>query len=554
MSSFILPTGKPRNTDKSYNMKSTLKEINLFYVLIGVCSSFAWFFILWRTAYQWPAMDMFPFFERQADPTYLLNDFYTNAISTAPNPRYIFGYLIIGLSNAFNVDYYIPFYAIRVLLVLLLPALYYAVMYVYSKKYIQFENGSIHQLLILFFVFIVMYPRVSNFFSIAWWSPFSAEAQPQTLALLLGLIAILFKESAKLYVKLLSVLLFACATLIHPSIGLFVFGLMLILNFDVLTSNLKYYGGVLVIGILFPIVIITVFFGPQSPVDTKTFIDIYVIQNHPAHYHVADFGSFTSLSWKFSYTAMLLLLAIPAYFFYRKGNTKALILSGLFLITTIVVVICQYIFIDLVPIKFIASVGPVRFTMFTYWQIAILWVILLSELAIPLRLMKPVKVKPVIACLGIAILWVVGLIYIDSPKQAALEKDKDFYAFLNTTNQNSVFAAYFGNYTTDIPNVGRRAIFIGNGFPFNESSFIEHEQRRALLYGSKDQVANIEGTWLGEKYSKFFRSHSPAYFKQINETHRLDYVVIEAEYGSAFENYTPVFQNSNFKIFSVKDF
>ena len=62
-------------------MKSDSRSINVIYLIILSAVSFSEFVFKSHSAYEWPAIDMIPFFERYKDKDFLLNDFYTNSIS-----------------------------------------------------------------------------------------------------------------------------------------------------------------------------------------------------------------------------------------------------------------------------------------------------------------------------------------------------------------------------------------------------------------------------------------------------------------------------------------
>jgi hypothetical protein len=147
-----------------------------------------------------------------------------------------------------------------------------------------------------------------------------------------------------------------------------------------------------------------------------------------------------------------------------------------------------------------------------------------------------------------------GILMINSPQKDIYEKDKDMYNFISTTEKESVFGAYFGNYKLDIPNIGERAIFSGNGFPFNESYLTEYQKRKELFFGTHKELDNFQGKWIGEKSSKFFRTKSPKYFFEISKKYKLDYIVIEKEYSLLYDAYKPRFENEKVKIYKISDF
>ncbi len=82
---------------------------HVLYLIVLISVSYLIFINEGNYAYEWPSIDMVPFFERYFDVTSLSEDFYTNAISEAPNPRWIFGYFVILLSKLFGVHYFSVF-------------------------------------------------------------------------------------------------------------------------------------------------------------------------------------------------------------------------------------------------------------------------------------------------------------------------------------------------------------------------------------------------------------------------------------------------------------
>ena len=97
---------------------------------------------------------------------------------------------------------------------------------------------------------------------------------------------------------------------------------------------------------------------------------------------------------------MSILLIIPIIYAYIKQMKNLLILSTIFLISLLVAVLCQYIFIDIFPSKIMASIGPVRFTQFTYWMIVISWAIMLSKLYFLNKINFDFKLKKIYLLIG----------------------------------------------------------------------------------------------------------------------------------------------------------
>jgi hypothetical protein len=535
-------------------MSAKIKNVNFTYLFVLATVSFLWFLLKERTAYEWPAIDMMPFFERYYDNNFLINDFYTNSISNEPNPRWAFGYLIIALTKIFHTDWYSIFYSLKVFLVIFTPIFYYLSLYFIIGKYIDEEKLKNIQIVILLAILIIMYPRLSGLFSIAWWKPYYIQATAQNISLFLGLLALVIREvkcDSKFF-RAISVILFGIATFIHPAIGLFVISFYLLSSYQLLKS-IKNILSVFLIGYVLPVIAVIILFSPKTKLNPIDFVNIYAIENHSSHYHLEHFGTLTGISWIYSFILMLILLIIPALFAYIKKLKSLLILSSLFLASLLLSVACQYLFIDIFPSKVMASIGPVRFTQFAYWMIVISWAIMLSNLSFLTKINFDFHMKKTYL-LFIFGYVVIGISVKDSPKENIYSKNKDFYEFMETTEKDSVFAVYFGNLKIDIPNIAQRAVLVGNGFPFNEAYFKEYQDRKKLLYGSREDLDKIEGSWEGEKIAKFFRTKKPKDFVEISKKYRLDYVVIEAEYSSNFQKYKPKFENQKVKIYKISDF
>ena len=536
-------------------MKSDSRSINVIYLIILSAVSFSEFVFKSHSAYEWPAIDMIPFFERYKDKDFLLNDFYTNSISDQPNPRWIFGYFVIALSKIFHADYYAILFALKTFLVITMPALFYLIMYYSAGKIIPEKNRWSFQIILLVAVLIIMHPRINGIFSIAWWPPYIIQAASQTMSMFFGLLAIVlsgFNLSSRN--SLYSLLFFALSTLMHPSIGLFVIVFFCLVNYTILLSNIKYFIAIFIFSFLAPISVLNELFSPIEILDSFDFVNIYVVENHSSHYHLVNFGSLTPLSWLFSFGFMIVLLIIPLIYSIRNKCQKSQILNLLFLGSLLLCLLLQYVFIDIFPSKIISSIGPIRFSLFTYWMITILWSVMISNSQVLRKLSININLKMHVYFCFIGLLFFIGTRSIDSPKKDLFENDKDMYEFITRTNEESVFVVFFGNYQTDIPIVSNRAVFTGNGFPFNESYFEEHQRRRELVLGSRDQIDKMEGNWEGVKMANFFRQKTPEYFWTLSKEWKMDYLVIESEFSTNFSSFSPIFQNSKVKIYRINDF
>lgn len=534
-------------------MREYYKNLNIIYIFVVATASFLWFILKEQTAYEWPSIDMMVFFKRHSDSCFLINDFFTNSISNEPNPRWIFGYFIIFLAEFFNVDWYVISYSLKVILVVATPILYYLTIFAILKKYLNEKQLKNVQILLTTAVLMVIYPPFSGLFSIAWWKPYFIQSSPQNLSLAVGLLAILYVEYGSKITILISVLLFAISTIFHPAIGLFSLLFYILITLPFIFEEYKKYLSLFFGGFLIPAIIIIIIFKPSAPLDSLNFINIYAIENHSSHYHLSNFGTHTPFSWIYSFILMLLLLIIPILYFYKIKANKYFNLSVTFISFFLFIVLLQYIFIDIFPNKIIASIGPVRFSQFIYYMIVLSWILMFSNLTFLNKFNFEFRYPKILISLLISFIFS-GIILIDNPKKNIISNNIDLYHFLEFTPKNAVFGVFFGEYMVDIPNIGHRAVFIGNGFPFNESFFLEFQRKTNLLYGSRKARDSMGGSWEGEKSANFYRNLKPNDFIKISKNYRLDFVIIETKFSKNFKNFTPVFENSKIKIYKVFNF
>lgn len=530
-------------------MRNYFKNLNITYIFIVVTVSFLYFILKSKTAYEWPALDMMPFFERYKDSSFLLNDFFTNSISNEPNPRWIFGYFIIILSNIFNVDWYVISYALKVVFSIVNPVLFYLVLFTIIKNNIAEKNLKSIQILFVLAIIIAI-SRFNGIFSVAGWGAFSIAPLSSTLSLDFALLAIIFMNYSSKISLYCGVLLFAFATLIHPAIGFFALSFYILSNINSFLRDIKINLYLIIFGFVIPVIILKIFFSIDI-LDAKEFIEIYVSERHPHHYLAKEFLRYF-FSGAPSILIIIIALIIPLTYFITIKKNNHFILIGTFLIVFIASIVSQYIFIEILPNKSIASLGPVRFSMFAYWMIVISWSLMLSKWQFLAKFNFEFKYN--ISFLVIILSYiVVGMLLINSPRENIYKKNKEIYRFIQTTLPDSVFATSLrGSLNTDLHTM-KRAVFFPSGFPFNEKYFREYYNRNKLLYGTRDiRIEHISKC----RYNKsvFFNRLKPNDFFNASKQYKLDYIVIESEYSSSFKKYSPIFQNKEVKIYQVKNF
>jgi hypothetical protein len=531
-------------------MRNYFKNLNIAYIFIVATISFLYFILKAKTAYEWPALDMMPFFERYYDKSFLINDFFTNAVSNDPNPRWVFGYFIIFLSNLFNVDWYVVSYTMKVVFSIGIPVLYYLVLFTILKKYINGKKLKSVQILILFAIIIVIYPNFASIFSVAGWSPFFIQSIPQTLSLAFGLLAIVFINYGSKVSFPSGILLFTFATLIHPAISFFSLLFYILSNINSFFRDIKNNLYIIFFGFIVPVTILKIFFSIDI-LDANEFIKIYVFERHSHHYFARVFLNFF-LGGTFSILIIIIALVIPLTHFITIRKNQHSIFIGTFLIVFVVSIISQHIFIEIFPSKAIASLGPVRFSIFAYWMIVISWILMLSnwQFLIKCNFESKYEIYFVIIMLSYIVF---GTLLIDNPKENIYIKNKKIYKFIQTTSPDSVFATDTSdNLNVDLQTM-KRAVFFPSGFPFNEKYFREYYIRNKLLYGTRDtRIDNILNTRYG--LDVFFRKLKPNDFLNASKQYKLDYIIIKNKYSENFKKFEPVFKNKKVKIYKISDF
>ena len=163
-------------------MDKDLLKRHFGFILLLTFASVLLFLLTGKTAYEWPTIDMGPFFERFYNRSFLVNDFFTNA-SYVSNPRHIFGHLVLVIAHVTQNNWYSAIYLVKVVLVLLLPAGYYLVLYLLSMLYVKKpKRKELVALLSFLAVLVVLVKPVSMLISVAWWEPIVFTANPLTPA------------------------------------------------------------------------------------------------------------------------------------------------------------------------------------------------------------------------------------------------------------------------------------------------------------------------------------------------------------------------------------
>jgi len=534
-------------------MKREIELYKLLFLFLIQILSLGLFFKYSGSAYEWPAIDMVPYIERHLDSNFLLNDYFTNT-SSLPGPREIFGNLIILMIKCLHSSWYDIYFILRIVLTITIPSLFFTLICGYAKEYEK--PICFHKTFIIFLLCsLVLIHKTQTFFSIAWWQPIFMLVHPQSVSLLLGLIGInifLFTNGKKW-----SYFFLFLASLIHPTIGLSLIILHLIYLFTQRQKQISKFNVIGYIGsFVIAAIILLILYPSAHPLGAQEFVDIYVKNHHSSHYLPSEFGTLTKYPWWIHFTLINLLLGINIIISLLKKNIQALHFSMVGFTCYFTFVAVQYLFVEVIPVKVIAVIGLSRLTYLGYW----FWAISLAMLFGSYQFEKhrtffklPLKQGITITIIISLLLMIYGVQFKDNPHERIVKQNnKIFYSWIiNNTNKDDVFAVFFGDLRVDLPLIYRRAVFCGNGFPFNEDSIIEYNKRASLLNGTFEDIKKIKGNWIGEKISQYFQKLSPEDFVKISKTFKLDYVIVDQI--NQFKEFVPSYIDNQKAVFKISN-
>lgn len=520
-------------------MNKPLRKENYSYLaFLAFCGFLT--FIVNPTAYTWGEQDMMPFLERVFNPEFLTNDFFTNS-SALRNPRWVYGYLIVAPSWITGISWYTTLYVGKLLLLTILPIFHFKVIRVLLNRYVNTSIlNRLEPFVFIAVVLMTVWAGYRDFFAIAGWRGYNPFLTPMNVSLLCCFVGILFRETNQRSLFYLGFFFLSCA--IHPAMGLF--GMVFYIIFIIPSIKVEALSVVkIVIAGIIAIVLVRFFLVSSETLSAAEFIQYYALERHPWHYHVPEYTHQMG-NWKHYFLLINLLFLIPlGYGIFRKR--KELWITALVAwLSYVLSIFFQYFFIDIYPLKIMAYLGPSRNTTFGYWSLVILWSLMFSyEMKKDNKWSFPsIKLSSFLVILFN--LLIIGLLYLDNPKELNTKFKKDFYSFVTSTPENSIFVAYSVDINTDLRIIGERAVTVGKEFPFAESEIKEFHARYTSLYGSQQKGMN----WV-----EHFRTLKPKDFLSVSKKYGLDYVILEREFAINFKENVPVWTNNKLYIYSVED-
>ena len=483
------------------------------------------------TAFEWPTQDIMPFLERKNDASFLKNDFFTNA-SYDLNPRYFYGSCILLISKFFNVPWYSVLYFFKLFfLILFLPLVYVGlkniILVLSGKKYLNFFSQS---LLALGSAILLLQNKFLNFLSIAWWQPIVFMPIPTSFSFFFFLLILCILEKDRLV--LVRFVLWIFTVLFHPAVSLFLFAFYFtILGFkqyvrqESLEKRVKYWLGDF-IGMASGIAIVLLFYIEKNfSVSAKNFIETYIYLAHSSHYDIYHFGSRSKYNWWESAGIISLCFLFLSLVLKRVAGFRMCLFPLMFASMLWIAIFCQWFFIDIIPIKFFAMLGPVRYSFLSYYQILLCLVLTFVHIDLFLLQIKFNKfLSKILQGLIVLSILFFGMKKIDNPKKRVWESNVAFYTWLQTTPSDAVFILPHTDLMVNVGLVGNRSVFFGNGFPFSEKYFREYRNRFVALYGNRKELAKESG-WVGARKQSVYNSRTMEYFLDLSEKFNFDYVV-----------------------------
>lgn len=513
------------------------------------------------TAFEFPAVDMGCFFERQQDPAFLPHDYFTNSVSQ-PNPRYVFGFLVLGVAKLLGTDWYGAYFAIRCLLTVTMPMLWYLALWGMIRPRLASDRAELVVLLALgMAILMVMRKDVNGWFSIAWWPPFFIYVAPHPLSIAVGLLAMVLRTNYHRWAYRFSYLAWFWASLLHPSIGI-----CLLVFYWLWAFRWSLWGellGDVACGIVLPFGLLLALFRSDVTLPAAEFIYAYVHVAHPFHYQVSQFPSLTKYSWWVSFELILLLLLVGTWIARAVGDKRLARTAAGFALAYVGCVVLQYVATEVWLSKTVVVLGPTRFSCLGYYMVTLVAASLLGDywpdrfaatsmwrkVADTIRWLRPAHMAAAGAVAVIAMYAVLR----DELHYEIRDHYAAFYDWVRyATDSDDVFLPPFDSpLHRELPIIGRRAVYASQSFPFREDVLREHTRRLTLGYGEVDQVDRLQGKNRLLRRRFFFRNQGPAEMLRAAEEFRLDYVVIEADFQEPFMGHSPCYVDASLAVYAI---
>jgi hypothetical protein len=506
--------------------------------------------------YAWPAIDMAPYFIAKTTGA-LGNDFFAQC-SLLPNPRQVFGQLLLA-AGVFGLSWSRTLLFVEASIAVLLPIMMYSTVATIYRHLARAPSRLGLVVAAAAALALLLSDDLQRFLTVAWWRPIYLQATPHNFALVFGAAGIVLAcaRGWRYGLGLLALLLAAC---VHPvialSCALIAATVLQIHRFALLPSVLVV--AVAVVGTL----AVTVYFALESTVIAAEFVRIYAVEAHPSHYLPSQFTALYRGPWYASFIIQTVLLVGAAAWLWRRRDKHLALLLLIFATYYVGSILLQFVGVELIGSKLIATLGPSRFTFWGAWFLglgaaAVVGVVAHGRFARALRPLGAPRARAMVVATTVTVLGSASFAVLrhgDSFFSLAEARNGPILRWIRTyTVPDSIFLLpHGGGLRADVPIAARRAAFLAAGFPFNESCFEEHARRSVLSDGSATERARVAGSWIGAKIQAVYDSRSPQYLAQLAANEGIDYVVLSPKHFDRFDSATmPVYRDGRYAVLTA---
>ena len=494
---------------------------------------------------------MAPFYLKSLNVDALPSDFFANC-SMLGSPRDVFGEINLFIQNAFSLSWYESHHLVQSIIAAIFPFATFLALNRVAAKFVQSSQTPV--ILLVLVCLPIFVEQIAHYFSVAWWPPFLFQATPHAVALTFGMISLFFAMSTRSIEIFLSLIFLFISTLYHPTVGASIAAVQLCalilldgqrrLVFVLLTSSCA---------------LLTIFllFHSDANISNGDFVRIYALEAHAPHYVPSRFGRLSSWPWWASFGVVVAIGLVCSITLMAMKNVRAavfILLLHLFYVSALIV---QYVGVEILQIRMIATIGPSRVFLWGYWFCVLGTVLVLSRLNDNQATPNPTAAQMISSAMALVFLAIMSVFF--RGDELSSNKDKSDRSLLDwieyETPTTSVFLApHRGGLRVAIPVLTNRSNFYGNGFPFNTSCFAEYERRRLLIDGSREQHDRLPGSWSGAKIQRFFEQKGAEEYRQIMRDEKIDYVIVTNQHAKkSFDDFDSSFESDQYSVFHIDD-
>ncbi len=521
------------------------------------------------TAYQWPAIDMFPYFLIRTGEASLSSDFFSQC-SVLPSPRHIFGAMVLSLAASLRLHWYAVLYLIQCLVSVLTPAaMFLALVFAVRRLSIARLTPAFPVVLALLIIFGEFNPHFFETFALGWWPAYITQATPHAVSQLVSALAIPLLLARSRHIFALGCTLAAAGVLLHPTVGASAAGVAAV----VLSIETQWKRALVVVGSVFGAAIaIVLFYAEPSHISALEFVRIYARGAHPSHYIPSQFAplyvpaflaAFIGIHWYTPLAATVICLTAAAFLFHRTAEAKLAKFCMAAVAVLVGLILLQYCFVEIHPIKIVATIGPSTALLWNFWLFAMSMALLcdwifvqIRQDALPVALFSSAENwwSACSICFGAVLGVLLSFISHDQLASTPMARNGPVLTWIKShTPEDAVFMVpQDGDWAFDIPIVAHRGVFFGNGFPFTERCFRGYEAREQATFGTPEQVTAAPGAWIGAKYEALYDAHSELYFASLRQKWKLDYVIVRKGVATSLFHKAPSFSTADFSIYELR--